>query len=282
MCSAPVTIIETSWRSISAGGGTHCDTSEDGGDDIDGFGGGASRTVHFNLLSGENSLAMHRPGRGGHCGTDTGGWLSGWAGPHVTGSWSADDGGPPREYEVSARVDQFPPAGGGRDATVCFDDGVGPCDYHMAIRVANCGDHLRFELPPVPYCNSGPGLAYCVGPVPPGVLPTEPDPRGVCFTESGVSGAECSGRGQRVDGVCVCDDVLICRDVLGDERDPATGEQLCSNGGCRPSSGGSELCIRFTGSNCDVEAPECCSHWCGIGSQLPCDVGNPGNCDPSC
>jgi hypothetical protein len=117
---------------------------------------------------------MRHPG-GRHCGTDAGGWLSGWSGPHVTGGWNVGDGGPPREYE-GANLRLPAPGSPVEDATVCFDDGVGSCDFHMAIRVANCADHLRFELPPAPYCSGGAGLAYCASAAPVGVLDAEQAP----------------------------------------------------------------------------------------------------------
>lgn len=172
MCAAEA-IVKTltgSWRAISTGKGHHCDRSSqnDGGDDPDHFGDSSpvkKHIVRFDLPGGENSLALHRS-RGGKCGTDAGGWLSGWPGPHVTGSWtdSAKYGGPARSFDKSGFT--FPPTGTSTQATVCFDDGVGPCDFHMAIRVANCGDHYRFLLPPVPYCSGGAGLAYCAAHVP--------------------------------------------------------------------------------------------------------------------
>ena len=141
------------------------DPDGDGGDDLDGFGHAtaAARIIRFNLPNGEGCLAMHRT-RGGSCGTDAGGWLSGWGGQCVTGLWYDStwhhDGGPDRFFDRGGF--QMPaPGSAAVDATVCFDDNVGPCDFHMAIRVANCGDHYRFALPPVHYCSSGAGLAYC-------------------------------------------------------------------------------------------------------------------------
>jgi hypothetical protein len=186
MCSGEAKRLSSAWRSIEQRGDPphHCDRtgSTDGGDDPDSFGGrgSAARIVRFDLPGGENSLAMRRPHRVptgphksadayAHCGTDAGGWLSAWPGPHVTGNWFKKDGGPARFYDAGGFV--LPARGSAAaEATVCFDDGVGACDFHMKVKVANCGDHLRYELPPVPYCSSGAGLAYCADHAPDGIL----------------------------------------------------------------------------------------------------------------
>ena len=112
----------------------------------------------------------------------------------MTGVWAEDDGGPPREYAEGGL--ELPAAGEILEATVCFDDGVGRCDFHMSIHVANCGDHLRFELPKVPYCNgAGAGLAYCAGPAPEGVLSSSSSAAaGWTWTQS-FSGIEISSDG---------------------------------------------------------------------------------------
>ena len=43
------------------------------------------------------------------------------------------------------------------ESTVCFDNGPGPCRFHVQVGVVRCGGFLLWRLPDAPYDNAG----YC-------------------------------------------------------------------------------------------------------------------------
>ena len=91
-----------------------------------------------------------------HCGTNAGGWLSGW---------DHSQGDPANTYDTPG---SFPSLDEGQvSGVVCFDatsmvlesfeEQPGACHWSATIKIVNCGEFLLFKLPDVP-CTEA---AYC-------------------------------------------------------------------------------------------------------------------------
>jgi hypothetical protein len=78
--------------------------------------------------------------------------------------YDAHDGGPPIDYSNPLETERLPrPGAPALAATICFQSEPGrECYFHAAARVAHCGDHFVWELPPPPGCQA----AYCAAMLP--------------------------------------------------------------------------------------------------------------------
>ena len=171
-------------------------------------GGGGQLPGKWFRVSGDAGDSIALTDSGMHrCGTAYGGWLSGWAGPHVTGfHWTSRGVGPPGDYDVPGSL---PPVASGQvAATVCFSGNGGcvccalvtvlvrsfeshfsrlathattkwrrvvlacryGCYYRQAVHVVNCGAYALFRLPEIPACATGNHLGYCTAEVLPGTF----------------------------------------------------------------------------------------------------------------
>ena len=105
------------WNYATVDGTTRCTTSRTCNTDVDdistcapwpaldcpqcvaagriGTSDGTPAVFEISVASGENGLPL---GSHGYCSLGSS-WLSGWSGPHVTGSGTSGDGGPPADYE---------------------------------------------------------------------------------------------------------------------------------------------------------------------------------------
>jgi hypothetical protein len=151
-CKLPYKTISDSWRSVShddkgPGGkvagdvaiGTLCD------DNMQPTGVGGGGWYRFSGSAGD-AMPIKPPGLF-HCGTDGGGWLSGWAG----------SGEPPVDFKTPGSL---PALGSGlANRTVCFDFGAPrTCDMWAPISVVQCDGFYLWQLP---YATVASGTKYC-------------------------------------------------------------------------------------------------------------------------
>jgi hypothetical protein len=104
--------------------------------------------------AGGDALALVPPGAA-HCGTESGGWLSGW---NTSGGAGAT---PPRNFSTPGR---YPAATEGvAEMTACFDYSYAgeherdACSFHVVLGVVQCDGFLLWRLPYAGGCS----LAYC-------------------------------------------------------------------------------------------------------------------------
>ena len=91
-----------------------------------------------------------------HCGTESTGWLSGWA----------DDQGQPDEHYATPADGSLPAPVGAPPAAaaVCFDSGHGlTCQFSTVVRAVSCGTFALWEMPPAPADSCS---GYCSAPDP--------------------------------------------------------------------------------------------------------------------
>ena len=183
LCALAAAPLDEPWRDPALGancdgdtaGTCHTDTASiEGGCESDyhvtnpsGFGasGGAARAYGLGA-GGLGALPLAPPGELS-CGTAYPAWLSAWPGPHVTGEFNDDDGGPPGGYTEGMPAGRLPALGDpALRATACFQGGPGHgCNSHAAVEVAACGGgRLAWRLPPAPSCTAG----YCAAAPPAG------------------------------------------------------------------------------------------------------------------
>jgi hypothetical protein len=156
-CSLPYTNITDPWRSVKhndkgPGGkvagdvqiGTLCD------DNMKATGVGGGRWYRFVGSAGDR-LPTSPPGIF-KCGTDGGGWLSGW--DPAPGGHGAQ---PPVSFDTPGHYPIV--TDGVQDATVCFDFGGGySCDYYAPISMVCCDGFYLWRLS---YATVASGTKYC-------------------------------------------------------------------------------------------------------------------------
>ena len=182
LCALAAAPLDEPWRDPALGrnchdtaGTCHTDTASIEGSCVStfhmtnpsGFGaaGGAARAYGLGA-GGLGALPLAPPG-GSSCGTAAPAWLSAWPGPHATGGYSDDDGGPPWDFAEGMPAGRLPaPGDPALRATACFQSNPGhECWDHAAVEVAACGGgRYAWRLPPAPNCAAG----YCAAAPPAG------------------------------------------------------------------------------------------------------------------